>query len=165
MACASSWNRRMYNEKVGRGPGASSPFWPSAAPFEGGRYNPGWWTLGKMGLVAMVLGFIVFWPIGLAILAYNFFRRKGWDLPITTPPGQYFWSRPATGNSAFEDWRRTEIERIERERQKLAEAEREFAGFLDELKKVKDREEFDRFMNSRKGFEAPDAGPAPEPAR
>src|ERR1019366_7545464 len=32
------------------------------------------WTAFE--LVAMILGFIVFWPIGLAILGYKFWQRK-----------------------------------------------------------------------------------------
>ena len=56
----------------------------------------------------------------------------------------------ATGNTAFDDWRNAEIERIEKERQKLAEAEREFAAFVAELRRAKDREEFDRFMSARR---------------
>ena len=117
-----------------------------------------------MGLVAMILGFIVFWPIGIAVLFYNMFARKGGELPFTMPPGSHFWSRPTTGNSAFEEWRKAEIERIEQERKKLHEAEREFSVFLDELKRVKDREEFERFMKARKGWTGPEGEPKAEPA-
>jgi hypothetical protein len=165
MSCASSWTHRPKTNSTGGESGNSSPFWPHSAQFAGDALREGgWWKLGPIGLVAMILGFIVFWPIGLAILFYNIFKKKGWNLPMTAPPGSYFWSRPAAGNSAFEDWRRSEIERIERERQKLHDAEREFVTFLDELKRVKDREEFERFMQARKGWNGPEGEPRPEPA-
>ncbi|MBV9050830.1 MAG: DUF2852 domain-containing protein, partial [Hyphomicrobiales bacterium] len=40
--------------------------------------------------------------------------------------------------------------RLEAERRKLAEEERAFADFLRELRTARDREEFDRFMQSRR---------------
>jgi Protein of unknown function (DUF2852) len=54
-----------------------------------------------------------------------------------------------SGNSAFEDWKRGELERLEQERQKLVAAQQEFADFLSQLKRAKDREEFDRFLAAR----------------
>lgn len=165
MSCASSWNRKGRAWSAQDGGSASSPFWPGAAHQRDADDFPGrWWALGKMGLIAMILGFIVFWPIGLAILFYNMVARRGGQLPFTLPPGSHFWSRPAGGNFAFDDWRKSEIERIERERQKLHEAEREFSVFLDELKRVKDREEFERFMKARKGWNGPEGEPKAEPA-
>jgi hypothetical protein len=58
-------------------------------------------------------------------------------------------SAPETGNTAFESWKQGELERLEEERRKLAAAQAEFSGFLDQLKQSKDREEFDRFMAGR----------------
>ena len=54
-----------------------------------------------------------------------------------------------TGNSAFDDWRSAELARLEEERQKLVQAERDFAEHLDKLRRARDREEFDRFMSER----------------
>ena len=59
--------------------------------------------------------------------------------------------RHTTGNLAFDDYRRGEIERLERERRRLDEERREFASFVEELKRAKDREEFDAFMAKRRG--------------
>ena len=52
--------------------------------------------------------------------------------------------------------------RLEQERQKLENAHREFAEFLDNVRKSKDREEFERFMNERRNRPADGApqGPA-----
>ena len=43
-----------------------------------------------------------------------------------------------------------ELARLEAERHKLEEAHREFAEFVENLRKAKDREEFERFMNARR---------------
>ncbi len=126
------------------------------------------WTAFE--ILAMVLGFIVFWPIGLAILGYKIYQRKtgaadlqtvaaaGWSQARSAmsgaPSSPRPWSRgfaPGyTGNSAFDEWKAGEIARLEQERRKLEEAHREFADFLENVRKAKDREEFERFMNERR---------------
>jgi hypothetical protein len=60
-----------------------------------------------------------------------------------------FGPRP-TGNSAFDEWRSAELARLEEERQKLVQAERDFAEHLDKLRRARDREEFERFMQERR---------------
>ena len=58
-----------------------------------------------------------------------------------------------------------ELARIEEERKKLETAQREFATYRDDLRRAKDREEFDRFMEQRRNQrpEAPPQPPAPQP--
>jgi hypothetical protein len=128
-------------------------------------------------LVAMILGFILFWPIGLAIVlakvwqtrsAYNgnlpSFIQMKWEQKVgrhwaghehyrdiaARQWGQWNAGMRSTGNRAFDDWRTAELARLEEERQKLLAAEREFAEFMENLRHAKDREEFDRFMNARR---------------
>jgi Protein of unknown function (DUF2852) len=129
-------------------------------------YGASRWTAFE--LVAMILGFIVFWPIGLAILAYKFWQRKsgGEDLQ-TFAAGKWREARSAmagcgpstgagrfhagsSGNAAFDEWKTAELARLEEEWRKLQAAHREFAEYLDNVRKAKDREEFDRFMNARR---------------
>ncbi|MGD1016189.1 MAG: DUF2852 domain-containing protein [Roseiarcus sp.] len=55
----------------------------------------------------------------------------------------------STDTSAFDEWKAAELDRLEAERHKREEAHREFAEFVDNLRKSKDREEFERFMNAR----------------
>ena len=43
-----------------------------------------------------------------------------------------------------------ELARLEEERRKLEEAHREFAEFVENVRRAKDREEFERFMNGAK---------------
>jgi hypothetical protein len=61
----------------------------------------------------------------------------------------------STGNAAFDDWRTAELARIEEERRKLWAAEQEFAEYMDSLKRARDREEFERFMNQRRNAPPP----------
>lgn len=56
-----------------------------------------------------------------------------------------------TGNSAFDEYRRAELQRLEEERRRLDEEAKAFGAFVEELKRAKDREEFDAFMNRRRG--------------
>jgi hypothetical protein len=114
-------------------------------------------------IAAMVAGFVVFFPIGLAVLGYFLWRMKSGqdyrDLAAAMPQGFSGFSRPkpTSGNAAFDDWREAELARLDEERRKLHEAQAEFERYVDDLKRAKDREEFERFMTSRKP-----QGPAPE---
>ena len=147
-------------------------------PFgRGGRRCRARWR--PVELLAMILGFIVFWPVGLAILFLKIWqKREGrtdqdlvdfvsertsdmrsrcmarraewkseWKRDMSAGFGG-FGPRP-TGNTAFDDWRSAELARLEEERQKLVAAERDFAEHLDRLRRARDREEFERFMNER----------------
>ncbi|MHA1152580.1 MAG: DUF2852 domain-containing protein [Alphaproteobacteria bacterium] len=126
----------------------------------------------------MILGFIVFWPIGLGILAYLFWsgrmgcwrhggpgrwHRHGTDREFSAGD---WWSggrrrNPASGNRAFDEYREETLHRLEEEQE-------EFQTFLEQLRHAKDKAEFDQFMaerGSRPGRpEAPEAddGPAPQ---
>lgn len=122
------------------------------------------WTPATIAL--MVLGFVVFWPLGLAMLAYILFgdrlrdfkreanaradgffsglRRSGRRAPFST--GTY-----STGNVAFDEWRKAELDRMEEERRRMDEMREEFDSYLRELRRAKDQEEFERFMRERRG--------------
>ncbi|MFI5013665.1 MAG: DUF2852 domain-containing protein [Hyphomicrobiales bacterium] len=115
-------------------------------------------------LLAMILGFVFFWPLGLAILIFKLcgghfprfagpaWRGESWSHGPWGGSGSAWsgWQGSRSGNSAFEEYRRATLERLEAERRKLAEEERAFADFLRELRRARDREEFDRFMQSRR---------------
>jgi hypothetical protein len=53
-------------------------------------------------------------------------------------------------DAAFNEWRTAELARLDEERRKLDEAQREFAEYSDAIRRAKDREEFDRFMAERR---------------
>jgi hypothetical protein len=108
-----------------------------------GRWSP-------FEIAAMVLGFIVFWPVGLAIVFRVLWKkRQGEAVNVPDWVPRIGALGRDSGNSAFEDWKRGELERLEEERQKLVAAQQEFAEFLGQLKRAKDREEFDRFLAAR----------------
>lgn len=114
------------------------------------------WTPATIAL--MVVGFIVFWPLGLAMLAYILWGDRLDDVKSEfsrmsdTVFGSGNAAAPAfsrTGNVAFDEWREAELKRIEEERARLNEMRREFDDYLRELRRAKDQEEFDRFMAAR----------------
>jgi hypothetical protein len=141
-------------------------------------------------IALMVLGFIVFWPIGLAILAYIIWsgrmgcsprygdmqqwrdraaerwerKRERWERRMQR------WGGPGapwghggfapSGNRAFDEYRSEALRKLEEE-------QAEFRAFLERLRMAKDRAEFDEFMNDRRNRPAGPAegeqGPAPQP--
>ncbi|GHD43313.1 hypothetical protein GCM10017083_09280 [Thalassobaculum fulvum] len=110
--------------------------------------------IGKPAWIGlMVFGFIVFWPAGLAVLAYLIWsgRMGCWK----RSRGQWWHGekRASTGNSAFDEYRAETLKRLEDE-------QKEFVDFLDRLRRAKDKAEFDQFMAEQRG-RRPD-GPAPE---
>ena len=102
-------------------------------------------------IALMVLGFVLFWPLGLITLVYLVWSGKmmccigrlaswkGDDLKRWNIVDAE--SRP-TGNIAFDEYREATLKRLEEER-------REFTQFLERLRRAKDQEEFDRFMSER----------------
>ncbi len=112
-------------------------------------------------IVGIILGFIFVWPLALAYLIW---KLAGYPMPaewrsyfertFTRPfEGAFGAGAPfgGTGNSAFDEYRRRELERLEEERRRLDEEARAFGAFVEELKRAKDREEFDAFMARRRG--------------
>ena len=114
---------------------------------------------GKPAWIAvMVLGFIVFWPIGLAILAYLIWsgRMGCWG---RGGPGRWYKNgngrgkTASSGNHAFDEYREETLRRLEEE-------QKEFFEFLERLRQAKDKAEFDQFMadRGRRQGMGPDAG-------
>lgn len=113
-----------------------------------------------LNIVLMIIGFAVFWPLGLAMLAWIIWGdeigrrtqefkgqfRSFTDRASSFRPAGSFGFAGASGNAAFDDYRERELKRLDEERRKLDEMKGEFEGFVRELRRVKDQEEFDRFM-------------------
>ena len=112
---------------------------------------------GKPGWIgAMVLGFILVWPLGLALLFYMLWSgrmgrncndrwARGWNRRAAAPAGG------ATGNAAFDAYREETLKRLEEE-------QTAFEAFLVRLREAKDKAEFDQFMADRR------RGPEPSPS-
>ena len=117
------------------------------------------WTPATIAL--MVLGFIVFWPLGLAMIAYIIWgdRLEGFKRDANRATDGFLAKfgrgtpryAAQTGNVAFDDWREAELARLDEERSKLDEMRADFENYARELRRAKDQEEFDRFMAERRG--------------
>lgn len=111
-----------------------------------------------IGLI--ILGFIFWWPLGLAILAYLIWsgKMKCWHSDSSNNPRHHGFqaflhilgsrccdrrSSTSSGNTVFDEYRDETLRRLE-------EDQREFAEFLDRLRRARDRTEFDQFMAERK---------------
>lgn len=129
---------------------------------------------GKPAWIALtVLGFMAWWPIGLAVLAFTIGSgRMGcgtyggssrWEHKIERMQSKMDWMRskmgagssgstwgaPTSGNHAFDAYRNETLKRLEDE-------QREFKDFLERLRFAKDKTEFDAFMTERRNRPATD---------
>ena len=124
--------------------------------------HPGW-------IIATILGFMFWWPIGLAFLFFTLgSRRMGcwshhdwqgrqdhWQNKIERMQWRmermknrmerhgFGFGPPSSGNRAFDEYRQETLRRLEEEQQ-------EFKDFLGRLRHAKDKEEFDAFMNQHR---------------
>ncbi len=118
------------------------------------------WT--PLTILLMVIGFMVFWPLGLAMLAYILWGdrvpevrrhfatvRRDWSHEFRCGRRGSSRSYSRSGNVAFDDYRDKELKRLEEERRKLDEDLREFESYMHDLRRARDQEEFDRFMRER----------------
>jgi hypothetical protein len=134
-------------------------------------------------IALVVVSFILFWPIGLALLIYlkwsgrMFCSRHGryghWSGTDDRSGGREArreareewrawkrrnrWGGQGSGNVAFDEYREETL-------RKLDEEQREFRDFLDRLRAAKDRSEFDQFMNERRNRPPAAEPPAPTPS-
>ena len=129
------------------------------------------WTPATIAL--MVLGFMVFWPLGLAMLAYIIWgdrldefkaevNRATDDFTSVFRKNRHCMRSTGSGNAAFDEWRDSELSRLDEERKKLDEMRREFDQHMRDLRMARDREEFNRFMADRKASQARTSGSVPD---
>ncbi len=122
--------------------------WPSHAQNWLDARGKGAW------IAAMVLGFILFWPVGLALLFYMIWSRR----MSCSHHRHHRHSRhenrgfggchshhaaaQSSGNTAFDAYKDATLKRLEDEQEA-------FQSFLDQLRAAKDKTEFDQFMEAR----------------
>ena len=101
------------------------------------RGKPAW-------IAAMVLGFIAFWPLGLAILAYMIWSKRMFAKSCRSHRARVspFTAMRSSGNTAFDAYKAETLRRLEDE-------QRAFESFLERLRDAKDKAEFDQFMDDR----------------
>ena len=115
------------------------------------NYGMGAW------IALMVLSFVVFWPLGLAILGYMIwsgrmrcknrskvaaFNATGFGMGKNGPGRWYRGGFTTSGNRAFDDYREETLHRLQEEHE-------EFQSFLEKLRHARDKSEFDQFMADR----------------
>lgn len=123
--------------------------------------------MGKPAWIGLVvLSFIMFWPAGLALLAYLIWSgRMGcgarsserWQEKMDRmreKATRWGWEPPSSGNRAFDEYRAETLRRLEEE-------QKEFKDFLERLRHARDKAEFDQFMADR--GRRRDEGPSPQP--
>jgi hypothetical protein len=110
--------------------------------------------LGKPAWIAlMILGFCIWWPLGLASLAFiigsgrmSCWKGGGmsrWNGGYAMRDAGTWWQPSRSGNRAFDEYREETLRRLEEE-------QREFRDFLARLRQAKDKAEFDQFMAERR---------------
>jgi Protein of unknown function (DUF2852) len=125
----------------------------------------------KAWFIAMILGFIVFWPVGLAFLGYMIWSKRMFNsscaqrmhdrhegrhgrLARKMERMGYGRSYMSSGNTAFDAYKSDTLKRLEEE-------QHAFETFLQRLRDAKDKSEFDAFMDDRaKANREADAAPA-----
>ena len=93
-------------------------------------------------IAAMVLGFILFWPIGLALLAYMIWSKRMFNASCASRATSRHHGFRSSGNSAFDAYKADTLRRLEDE-------QGAFEAFLQRLREAKDKAEFDQFMEDR----------------
>jgi len=119
------------------------------------------WGMGAW-IALLVLGFIIWWPLGLGTLAYLIWSgrmgcwKRGevsrWNGERMKDAANWWRQPPPSGNRAFDEYRADTLRRLEEE-------QREFREFLERLRVAKDKTEFDAFMAERRARTAPQAPP------
>ena len=104
-----------------------------------------------MWIALMVLGFVLFWPLGLVTLVYLIWsgkmmccigRMASWKSDDLKRWSILHGESRSTGNIAFDEYREMTLKRLEEEGQA-------FAQFLEKLRRAKDQDEFDKFMSEQ----------------
>ena len=120
---------------AGRVPGVLS----RAEAWLDARGKPAW-------IAATVVGFVVFWPVGLFLLAYMIWSKRMFNSSCNrmgrSSARHLRTAMSSSGNSAFDAYKADTLRRLEDE-------QTEFEAFLARLREAKDKAEFDQFMSDR----------------
>ncbi|MGJ8527291.1 DUF2852 domain-containing protein [Maritalea sp.] len=137
--------------------------------------KPHW---SPLNIALMVLGFVFFWPLGLAMLAYILWGEhyggssdkaekwmKNQKCKMKSRRAGRHGRHNATGNAAFDEYREAEMRRLEEERMRLEQERSDFEEFLQSLHMARDREEFDRFKTAHKAKSFDDEDTSEKPKK
>ena len=115
------------------------------------------WGMGAW-IALMVLGFFIWWPLGLATLAYSYGAEK-WAVGDEADVGRYgrdaMRDRPTGCGSRRRAAIMPSTSTARETLRRLEEEQREFKEFLERLRFAKDKTEFDQFMAERRSRATP----------
>jgi hypothetical protein len=107
-------------------------------------------------IVAMVLGFIIFPPLGFAVLLWTILGHPIHELPgwVRDKWDQFFRKNNAgtykeSENIVFNEYQQTQYDRIREIKEEIKRRAEAFRSFRFDAKRRKDRKEFDEFMASK----------------
>jgi Protein of unknown function (DUF2852) len=161
------------------------PMYQADPPYAANRGITAWLSRGeswldargrKAWVIATILGFIFFWPVGLALLGYMIWSKRMFNSSCAQRMHDRHedrharWARKmerhgygrasmSSGNTAFDAYKTDTLKRLEEE-------QHAFETFLQRLRDAKDKSEFDAFMDDRaKANREADAAPKDTPAQ
>lgn len=135
---------------------------PHPIPSEGSRLSAcrsmSGGSLNFWYIAATVAGFLVFWPVGLALLAWAFWRDeirasslwqkiRGVRPPTNTDFSNFMGRRPS--NAALAEYLAREQQRLREEQRKLDELVQAFEAFKDAERQASDQRDFEAFLRQR----------------
>ncbi|PVV23171.1 MAG: hypothetical protein B6D74_08290 [gamma proteobacterium symbiont of Ctena orbiculata] len=119
-----------------------------------GACGGGYWS--GANIVAMVLGFILFPPLGFVVLLWTILGHPIQELPgwVRDKWNQLFRKNKAgtyeeSENIVFNEFQQTQYDRIREIKEEIKKRAEAFRSFRFDAKRRKDQEEFDEFMASK----------------
>lgn len=120
----------------------------------GSRWSSGWY------IAATVAAFVVFWPLGVAMLVWAFWHREirqssiwrnlRWTrvpMPRTSDFASFVSRKP--DNAALAEYLAREQERLREEQNKLNDLVQAFEAFKEAERKANDQRDFENFLKQR----------------
>lgn len=114
----------------------------------------GQWS--KFNIAAMVIGFVLCWPVGLFILFWIISGRHVKEIPSAA---QSLWSslfggsgmaaKSSSDNSIFNEFQQTQYDRIHEIKEEIKDRAKRFSDFKSDAKRRADEAEFKDFMANR----------------
>lgn len=139
------------NNDLGRSAGAR------ASEYRRGRacHRRNW---SSTNIIAMVLGFVFFWPVGLLVLFWILTGRNAVDLPAAIKAK---WQAlrsggdidlnmnfaASTDNVVFNEYQQTQHDKIREIKHEISERSKRFRNFREDAQRRVDEQEFEAFMN------------------
>lgn len=119
------------------------------------------WPSSAWFIVATVAAFVIFWPVGVAMLAWGLWHRqikasswwqslRGVRAPVAAAAadlGSFARRRPS--NESLAAYLEREQQRLREEQQKLDELQKAFEAFKEAERKASDARDFEAFLRSR----------------